>query len=66
MKQKQTHRHREQTRGCQGGGRRGRDGLGVWDQQMQALIYRLDKQHATVLHEGMYSVSYDKPQWKRI
>ena len=30
MKQKQTHRHRDQTCGCQGGGER-RDGLGVWD-----------------------------------
>ena len=30
MKQKQTHRHREQTYGCQGGGGWG-DGLGVWD-----------------------------------
>ena len=28
---KQTHRHREQTCGCQGGGGWGRDGLGVWD-----------------------------------
>ena len=28
-KQKQTHRHKEQTRGCQGGGMWG--GLGVWD-----------------------------------
>ena len=27
-KQKQTHRHREQTCGCQGGGRK--DGVGVW------------------------------------
>ena len=27
MKQK----HREQTCGCQGGGRQGRDGLAVWD-----------------------------------
>ena len=31
MKQKQTHRHREQTCGCQRGGGWGRDGLGVWD-----------------------------------
>ena len=31
MKQKPTHRHREQTCGCQGGGRQGRDGLEVWD-----------------------------------
>ena len=44
MKQKQTHRHREQTCGCQGGGRRWRNGLGVWDQQMQTIIYRIDKQ----------------------
>ena len=29
-KQKQTHRHREQTCGCQGWGQ-GKDGLGVWD-----------------------------------
>ena len=26
----QTHRHREQTCGCQGGGEREWDGLGVW------------------------------------
>ena len=30
-KQKQTHRYKEQTCGCQGGGGTGRDGLGVWD-----------------------------------
>ena len=29
-KQKQTHRPREQTCGCQGGGGRGMDGVGVW------------------------------------
>ena len=32
---KQTHRHREQTRSCQE--LRGRDGLGVWDYQMQTI-----------------------------
>ena len=26
-----THRHREQICGCQGEGRSGRDGVGVWD-----------------------------------
>ena len=31
MKQKQTHRHREQICGCQRGGGWRRDGLGVWD-----------------------------------
>ena len=30
-KQKQTLKHREQARGCQGGGRWGTDKLGVWD-----------------------------------
>ena len=30
-KQKQIHRHSEQTCGCQGRGSGGRDGLGVWD-----------------------------------
>ena len=43
MKQKQTHRHREQTCGCQGGEGVGRDGLGVWDYQMQTSIYRNNK-----------------------
>ena len=30
MKQRQTHRHTEQTCGCQGGNGREWDGLGVW------------------------------------
>ena len=42
--QKQTHRHREQTCGCRWGEGLKRDGLGVWDQQMQTIIYRMDKQ----------------------
>ena len=29
-KQKQTHRHSEQTYGCMGGRGVGRDGLGIW------------------------------------
>ena len=29
-KQKETYSHRDQTCGCQGRGRRERDGLGVW------------------------------------
>ena len=43
MKQKQTHRHREQTCDCQGESVVGRDRLEVWDQQMQTIIYRVDK-----------------------
>ena len=49
MKQKQTHRRREQACGCQGGGGWGRDRLGVWDQQMQTIIYRTDKQQGPIL-----------------
>ena len=39
-KQKQTHRHREQTCSCQG--EKGAKGeLGVWDQQTQTITYRM-------------------------
>ena len=61
MKQKQTHRHREETGGCQGGGVWGKDGLGVWDQQIQTVIYRMDNQQGpTVQHRELYSISCDK------
>ena len=39
IKQKQTHRHREQTYGCHEGEAAGRDGFGVWKKQMQGIIY---------------------------
>ena len=52
----------EQTCGCQGGEGWGRDGLGVWDQQMQTIIYKMDRQQGlTVQHRELYSMSYDKP-----
>ena len=55
MKQKQTHRQREHTCGCQGGGEWGRDGLGVWGWQMQTIIFRMDKQQGpTVQHRELY------------
>ena len=47
MKQKQT--HREQTCDCQGESVVGRDRLGVWDQQTQTIIYRVDKYHSVLL-----------------
>ena len=60
MKQKQTHRHREQTCGCQRGV--GRDGLGVQGQQMQTGVYRMDKQQGpNVQHTEFYLISCDKP-----
>ena len=40
----------------------GRDGLGVWDQQMQTTIYRMGKQQGpTVQHRELYLKSCDKP-----
>ena len=41
MKQKQTHRHREQACGCQGGESEGQGG--IWSLG-QTIIYRMDKQ----------------------
>ena len=36
---------------------RRREGLGVWDQQMQSIIYRMDKEEGpTVQHREIYSI----------
>ena len=58
-KQKQTHRHRNRLEvGRVGWG----DGEGVWGQQMQTIIYRMDKQQGPpVEHPELYSTSCDKP-----
>ena len=55
-KQKQTHRCKKKTpmvtKGERGGGR---DKLGVWDQQIQIIIYKVDKQQGpTVQHRELY------------
>ena len=65
-KQKQTHRHRKQTYDYRRG-KGDRDKLGVWDQQIQTTIYKIDKrQGPSVQHRELYSVSFNKLQWKRI
>ena len=63
MKQEQTHRHREQAWGCQGGGGFEREGLKVWVQQIQTITYKMDKQqgHTYVQHRELYPISCDKP-----
>ena len=44
-----------------------RDKLGVWDQQIQTTIYKTDKQQgSTVQYPELYSISCNKPYWKRI
>ena len=61
-KQKQTHRHRKQTYGYQRGKGVGRDKLGVWEQQIQATIYKIHKQQGpTVQHRDLSSISCNKP-----
>ena len=69
-KQKQTHRHREQTCGCQERGVGGVWGGMEWEvgvSRCKLFIYRMDKQQGlTVEHKELYSISYDKPKWKRI
>ena len=57
---KQTPGHNEQTGGCQVGW--GSEGLGIWDQQMQIIIYRMDKQQSPIVqHRELCSISCDKP-----
>ena len=57
-KQNQNHRYRKQTYGYQS--RKG-DKLGVWDQQIQTTIYKIDKQEGhTVEHRELYSISCNK------
>ena len=58
--------HREQTCGCQEGGRGRRDGLGVWDLQMQIITYRMYKQGptSTQVHRELYSISCYTPYGK--
>ena len=63
LQQKQTPRHREQTCGCRGADSRasGRDGeTGVWDEQMQTIIYRSGKQGPAVKHRELYSIPCDE------
>ena len=58
MKQKQTHKHREETCGCQGGER---EGLGVWGQQTETSIYGIDQQQEpTIQHKELYTISCDE------
>ena len=62
MKQKQTHRYRERTCGCQGGGVWGTDGMEIWDSQMQTITYGMDKQQGpTAQPRELYSIPCDKP-----
>ena len=67
MKQKLSHRNRDETCGCQGKEARGGNGVGGWVQQMCTFIDKMNKQQdPTVQHRKQYLVFYDKPKWKKI
>ena len=38
-----------------------REGLEVWNYQLQTRIYIRDQQGPTIYHRELYSMSYDKP-----
>ena len=60
-KQKQTHRHRENTCGYQGGGKREKDGQGSWGQYVQTVPFRIDKQGGLgVQHRELYPITCDR------
>ena len=59
-KEKETYKHKEHTVIAKGKEWWRRDGLGFWDQQMQTIIYQMDKQDPTVQHRELYSLSCDK------
>ena len=54
MKQKQTHRHREQTCGCQGEGGWEREGLGVWISRGKLLYIEWIKNKVLLYSTGDY------------
>ena len=59
IKQEQTLKHTDRFVTAKGGDRVARDGLGVWDQQMQTTVYRMDKQSLVAYHRELYSISHD-------
>ena len=54
-KQKQTHRHREQTCGCQGGGRWGREGLECVISRCKLLYTEWINNKVLLYSTGIYS-----------
>ena len=56
MKEKQTQTERTDLWWPSGKSRNGRDGLGVWDQQMQAILYKMDKLGPTAVQDAIFSI----------
>ena len=62
MKHKHIHTYRKnRLNGCQEEGGQEKEGLGDWDQKVQTIMYRMDKQQGpTVQHRELYSISHNK------
>lgn len=50
-KQKQTHRHRKQTYGCQREKRR-KGKIGVWDEKINLTLYKIDNARSYYIAQG--------------
>ena len=57
MKEKQIQTERTDLWLPRGKSRSGRDELGVWDQQIQAILYKMDKQQGpTAVQDTTFSI----------
>ena len=55
-------RMQETSYGYQRGKWVGKDKTGVWDQQIQTTVYKIDRQQGpTIYHRELQSVSHKKP-----
>ena len=62
VRQEETHRHREQTGDCQGGGEVGEGWTGRLGLGVQAIMHKMgEPQDSTVQHRKLYSISCDNP-----
>ena len=60
MREKQTDRHKKQT--CSGQGEGARGGVGVRDEQMQTITYRVEIQQGPAVEQSkLQSIVCDKP-----
>ena len=66
-KEKQTHRLRKRTYGCQEERQRGRDSQGVWDERVHNAIFKVDNQQGpTVQHMELCSVLCGSPDGRGV
>ena len=57
---------REQTCACQGGGEWEREGLGIWNQQVQTIIYRMENKILLWAQRTMFNILWEATMEKNI